>query len=355
MGVRPTEKMPCPVCNHPGAQKCYERQDDFGSVDRFTCVRCGEFLIDEMVAGTTRLGDGFLEVRHLVSAWIRRQNKAGSIPWISHRRHVVGSDWSRFTRMGFPASVTEKLDALLLAYADLTAHDLTKHVSRPNPALVAEVAAKNVREVLELTKLLHERGLVSSSPDRKITAEGWAVVDDLRKSTAAGDNAFVAMWFDGATNGFRDAVVAAISHCGFKPVIIDEVDYTGFIMDQVVAQIRAARFLVADFTCEPEEDDGEQPKTKKGSRGGVYWEAGFAYGLGKPVIHTCKNTREARRRAHFDVEQYNTIFWKPGELGTEIRDISKGLPDPTLAERLVARILTVVGRGPHKGEACGES
>ena len=38
-------------------------------------------------------------------------------------------------------------------------------------------------------------------------------------------------------------------------------------------QIRKSKFLIADFT---------------GQRGGVYYEAGFAYGLGLPVIWTCR-------------------------------------------------------------------
>jgi hypothetical protein len=38
--------------------------------------------------------------------------------------------------------------------------------------------------------------------------------------------------------------------------------------DEIIAEIRRSRFLVADFTCEPGK-----------VRGGVYFEAGFAMGL----------------------------------------------------------------------------
>ena len=44
------------------------------------------------------------------------------------------------------------------------------------------------------------------------------------------------------------------------------------IDDEIIGEIRRSRFLVADFT------HGD-----KGARGSVYYEAGFAYGLGLPV------------------------------------------------------------------------
>ena len=47
-----------------------------------------------------------------------------------------------------------------------------------------------------------------------------------------------------------------------------------------------------------------------GNRGGVYYEAGFAHGLGLPVIFMCRDGDEL----HFDVRQYNCIFWKPDQL-----------------------------------------
>ena len=93
----------------------------------------------------------------------------------------------------------------------------------------------------------------------------------------------------------------------------------------------------------PEEDDTEKPKTQCGVRGGVYWEAGFAYGLNKPVIHTCKDDEKSRRRIHFDVDQYNTIFWKDGDFGIEIRDLKQGIETPNFMERLANRILVTAG------------
>ena len=53
-----------------------------------------------------------------------------------------------------------------------------------------------------------------------------------------------------------------------------------------------ARFVIAEFT---------------GQRHGVYFEAGFAYGLGLPVIWCCR--KDDVDKLHFDTRQYNHIVW----------------------------------------------
>ena len=70
-------------------------------------------------------------------------------------------------------------------------------------------------------------------------------------------------------------------------------EFNDKICDEIIAHIRKAKFVIADVT---------QHKT------GVYFEAGFAMGLGKPVIWTCKE--EDLEKVHFDTRQYNHIFWK---------------------------------------------
>jgi len=246
--------------------------------------------------------------------------------------------------MGFPENTNEKLDALLLAFADMVKSDYKKQISYGLPHLIAEIAAKNIEEVNGLIDFLKEKGYVDEHP--RITVNGWEHIDELRKLTVTSDSAFVAMWFNEITVNYRNAVVAAIEYCKFKPVIIDQQEYNDFIMNQVVSSIKQSRFLVADFTSRPEiERDG---KVKNGVRGGVYWEAGMAYGLRIPVIHICEDSAASRSRIHFDVDQYNTIFWKGNELHTEIRALDQPIPNPNFAEKLAARILFTVGKGSHQ-------
>ncbi len=118
---------------------------------------------------------------------------------------------------------------------------------------------------------------------------------------------------------FKAGIEPAITEAGYKPLRIDQKEHVNKIVDEIIAEIRRSRFLVADFT---HGDDG--------ARGGVYYEAGFAHGLDLPVIFTC--IEDAVETLHFDTAHYNHIVWTtPEELG----------------EKLKKRILAVIGEGPE--------
>jgi hypothetical protein len=211
-------------------------------------------------------------------------------------------------------------------------------ISQPfKPALVAEVAAHNMGEVMGLNRLLHQLDRVDNSGGNvTIKAEGWKHIEELSKSDDKSDLAFIALWFDPFMDAFRSAATKVVVQCGYRPLFIDAAEFNGFIMDQVITSIRQARFIIADYTCKAETT--EEHKVKHGVRGGVYWEAGLAFGMGKQVIHTCLDSDESKNRLHFDVAQYRTIFWKPEELSK-------------FEETLTQRILATVGKGTYTPSA----
>ena len=61
-------------------------------------------------------------------------------------------------------------------------------------------------------------------------------------------------------------------------------------------EIQNAELVVADLTH-------DNP--------GAYWEAGYAEGLGKPVIYTCEKTKFEQQKTHFDTNHLLTIQWDP--------------------------------------------
>ena len=349
--VANNELPPCSVCGDTYLITHKRLQD--GVKIRCECQRCGCYDIAhefEVIQPPP-----WLKVRHLVSAWVRRENKTKITPLIGSGADIeelTSPIWweKQYKNMGFPETTLDKLNALLLAYARNVDENYDATLSRP-PSLIAEIAAKNKEEIIGLTRLLGELGYLKyfgSYHVPRISAEGWLHIDELRKSTFTSDTAFIAMWFDETTKKYREAVIAAIQYCDYNPVILDQEEYNGFIMEQAVSQIKRARFVVADFTCRPE--SVENDKVKAGVRGGVYWEAGMAYGLSKHVIHTCEENEEAKIRRHFDIDQYNTIFWKSDDLNTAIRNISEKIDNPSFAEKLANRILRVVGKGSYNLE-----
>ena len=121
---------------------------------------------------------------------------------------------------------------------------------------------------------------------------------------------FVAMWFDDSMNSaYEEGIKKAIEECGYKPLRIDKKPDVNKIDDEIIAEIRRSRFVVADFTHDK----------KTGVRGGVYYEAGFAYGLGLEVIYSCRKGLE--KELNFDTRQYHHILWEtPEDLRIQLRD-----------------------------------
>jgi hypothetical protein len=249
--------------------------------------------------------------------------------------------------MGFPRTVPEKLDALLRLIGARTSLDGEMDWQPAWQTVIAELAPINEREVGRLVNLLAELSYIDARPSGsfRINARGYQRLSDLEGADIGSDAVFVAMWFSEETALYRSAAVAGIKAAGYAPVIVDQIEYNGFIVDRILASIRDSRCVIADFTSIAESDDAAKPKIGGGARGGVYWEAGYAYGLKKQVIHTCRRDHASLRRTHFDIEQYNTVFWTPDDLETDVRAPVPG--DTTrVSERIFQRLIAVVGMGP---------
>lgn len=115
---------------------------------------------------------------------------------------------------------------------------------------------------------------------------------------------FVAMWFDASMEEvYQCGIYKPLKDIGFNPVRVDKIEHNDRIDQIIFDLIRRSRFVVADFT---------------GNRAGVYYESGFASGLGLPVIHTCR--RDSFVERHFDVHTINTIVYDTIEnLATDLR------------------------------------
>lgn len=137
----------------------------------------------------------------------------------------------------------------------------------------------------------------------KITTDGREYAAGLTKN-ADSKQGFVAMWFDNQVNdAYQKGILPVIEEAGFTARRIDELEHNDKICDLIIAEIRKSRFVVADFTCQKIEESDLY-----NVRGGVYFEAGFAIGLGIPVIYTCRS--DSADSLHFDTRQYNHIIWE---------------------------------------------
>jgi hypothetical protein len=175
----------------------------------------------------------------------------------------------------------------------------------------------NLDDLCQLASYLEKRGLVRSvtAEGCVVTIEGQIFAESLLTKPKISKNCFVAMWFDERmAQSFEKGFSLGIMQAGYTPIRIDGVHHNNKIDDEIIAHIRSSAFIVADFT---------------GQRGGVYFEAGFAMGLGLPIVWTCH--KDEVTELHFDVRQYNCLTWNDPE---------------KLARDLKNRIEATIGHGP---------
>lgn len=298
---------PCGICHTPNAETKAVTGDNLHQL----CPRCGEFKASgtAMSLLARDLGD---EKRAKLSGWVREQYSSGAIPRLTEE--VLKQALAR------PLPTFVERAELLLLEAVRGQKEMGERFNLNEPRFLAASYSKNEKEVFFLQGLLKEQGMLQATTmggGAEVMAQGYIHVDELTRKTTKGSQAFVAMWFspdlDAAINeGFDPGILNA----GYDPIMMNRVEHINRIDDEIIAQIKVSRFLVADFT---------------GHRGGVYFEAGYAMGMGLPVIRTCR--KDHMKGLHFDIRQFNCIDWEtPADL----------------ADRLQKRIEAVIGVGPNK-------
>ena len=159
----------------------------------------------------------------------------------------------------------------------------------------------------------------------QLTVNGWRRFEELRRGNSAGRVAFMAMPFGDKDldDLFRVTFVPAVEKTGFKLKRLDENQPAGLIDDRLRVEIRQSRFLISDLTH-------RNP--------GAYWEAGYAEGLGKHVIYTCRKDvfDNDSTKPHFDTNHHLTVVWDPSDLNsatTKLKStIRATLPDEAKLE-----------------------
>jgi hypothetical protein len=274
-----------------------------------TCSRCGDYGLTGTVE--TILRDKPIQSRGAVSGWIRRQNAMGLTPRID-------SDGVDHLRTLTKPPFRERVEQYLLAAA-AKSQRLDQPLKPVTTDLIAISYSEDANDLAVLLSYLQEEGLMSNdmgaTGERRLTPKGFIAADELRTRRAASSQAFVAMCFNEEMKlVYENSIDESIRSAGFQPMLISNKEHANKIDDEIIAEIRRSAFLVADFTEH---------------RQNVYFETGFAIGLGLQVIWTCR--KDHIKDLHFDIRQYNCIDWQH---------------EAELATRLKLRIEALFGHGP---------
>lgn len=259
------------------------------------CSTCGHFEISESVLSS--LSKDGSDKMHLYAGALRENYIK------TNQAYRIDSLDALLNSVRIPRTPLEKIDKYIQYFEYLTTffgEQIDCDVRTDFPLAFAKGPDEFFRLLEGAFKLQYINAPQSlSRPTMSVglSIDGARRVDELRKSGVHSDQAFVAMWFDAYMDKvFEDGFKPALETTGFQALRIDKKEHNNKIDDEIIAEINKSGLLIADFT---------------GHRGGVYFEAGYALGLGIPVIFTCKENEIGS--AHFDTRQYSHIVWKESE------------------------------------------
>ena len=142
--------------------------------------------------------------------------------------------------------------------------------------------------------------------------KGWELIEQTGAGFVQENLAFVAMSFEPTLMPAFDAVVLGAENAGYVAKRVDSDLHADQIDLRLIDMMRMSRFVIADLT--------DQKRN-------VYFEAGFAKGMDKPVIWTVR--KDQLELLAFDIKQFYFIAWES---------------EADLAMRLEQAIGAIIGR-----------
>ena len=255
-----------------------------------------------------------LRIKARLTSWLVEMRRQG-VEW-----PLVTTDVFQQVKVGNDLGESERAYRLLRHFVNITPFSGARleHGWLQMPTLLCVSESINREEIIYLTRYVEQQSWVEAEFTKTINAtilrsvsvtfEGRERVAD-ESQTSNSTQVFIAMWFDpSVARLYDDGIAPAIKQTGYSPYVINRDRSVNKIDDAIIGAIEDSRFVVADFT-----------HGHDGVRGSVYFEAGFAYGRGIPVIHTCREDKIAG--LHFDTRQYNHIPWSnPRDLVGELKE-----------------------------------
>lgn len=307
----------CPICGSNCVEGHYE------DCVVYTCDKCGKFKMNNF-GNEPRLTE-----HHKFILKCYYSTLPPNAP-IRYDIILTNDNIDKFVEsINYPKSLVEKVDNVLAYFVKNTQYFGQKILIADKEILATKLFCRSVAEFDSIIEYLcSEKYLtfpartLGDPEEYTVTMAGIKYYQEYEKRLINNRNiskqAFVAMWFNSKETAdpdkfrpdmqtiYSEYISSGISDAGYKPLKIDCKEHCNDINDEMISEIRKSRFMVADLT---------------GYRGGVYWEAGFAYGLGLDVIYTCHKKWQYTDKEleiegiHFDLSHRNIIFWDDTEEG----------------------------------------
>ncbi len=328
----------CFFCIHRSVNIRYEKDTEYGDLYSYLCDICGHVLL------TTEAADDFDSLglseidRKTLSIYVRNEYEKNDRRNFS--KPISRSRLLQIIMQNPPLSPIEKMEKVLL--------NLEKESKRVGYSWVINTEVEysyyycmQKEELMSILGFLYKDGFIDTETQLPyashrpilIAPSGYERIIELKRKQIDSRQCFVAMWFTPKMDEvYEKAIKPAIEYveegkteARFKALPINQKLHTNDINNEIIAEIRRSKFMICDLT---------------GYRGGVYYEAGFAHGLGMEVIFTCSKDWEVaqpieafdnegndlklkREGIHFDLKHRYRITWEPAKL----KEFEKELKD----------------------------
>ena len=293
----------CPLCS-----KQLNKEASFNDpYYQLVCITCGDVMVHKDFDPEV-LTDSL----HLLSGWTRerteKKEKCLAILPENVKSTTEGISVDAILKLpSIPKSINEKILKLLDAIhikskyfgdeIDLPSKDYTlaylEHFS-------GEIDHENPFKKL-LGQVKKEGWVDNSSMNAskfEITVKGIQWLEESKKVNVDNFDCFVAMKFgdEFLDKAYKEAIHPAIIDAGFEPIQMAFLEHNNNIIDEMIACIRRSRFIIAELSFQNQN---------------VYYEAGYAQGLGIPVIYICHE--DHADEIMFDTQHTNQIRWSTNE------------------------------------------
>ena len=297
----------CPVCGTP----LKDGRHDYGDKAYFNCPRCGLF-------GLTRSAEATLP------SLLADRRKAAILSYGISRTQRHGPDTllldfdlcKKIVETGTLPTPQEQAENLIRWLgANLPGPGEEIRISFDEHGAIIGAQSDSgfhfVVNGLMTAGLLMGQHLLDGHSDVTLSFAGWEQFEELRRGTPSGHKAFMAMEYgdpilDRLVN---DHFRAAVRETGFDLRRLDDEPRAGLIDDRLRVEIQSSRFLIVDLTHR---------------NAGAYWEAGYAEGLGKPVIFTCQEAKFAEA-SHFDTNHHFHVLWNERDPQTAAKQLKASI------------------------------
>jgi len=319
----------CIVCGNDNAVLKSNYGDEYKCFD---CPICSTYSIFhlELSFDNIKIDE---DKKHIISGYIRNLHDIYNETTELSKKTIMNIIDNGDPRIIVPKTIDDKLNMILFYIKRKTSYP-SENLKINNLNDYSICFAKSKNEFTYYLDHLKEKGLISLQNENgnlrtyHLTIKGFDYLSKLQDFNIHSNRCFVAMSFKPEyENIYTKAIKPAIEKAKYMPIRIDEEnskkpDMEVNIDDRLIAEIRMSRFMVADFT---------------GQSLNVYYEAGFAYGLGMKVIRCCEINAIKNGALPFDTRNRDHLSWEDGK-------------EELFLDSLYHRIVALLGEGTFKPE-----